>query len=608
MPSILHIHPTESGVAGIHEAVHLAPDQPGVYRFFDRNNRLLYVGKAKRLRIRLRAYLHPQRLPERMQRCVRDTVRVEMIETRDEQEALLLEASLIRSGRPRDNVLLQDSGFHPRLVLDRGLYPRLRFHRGPVYNDVDVLATLGDAASAKRVQEEIQRHFGLRTCDESTFSRRSRPCLLHQIGRCSAPCVERITPEAYRTSIEEAKSFLKSDAQDIRQRLIDQMQKASEQMEYEHAMRYRDRLRALDRVAQPGGLGVGIPGDLDVLVLVRASGLACLQDFLIRGGRPSGGRARFSKIPDDVSDQTAMESLMLQAYATEMPPSRLWIFPFPQNVKKLTKALTQKSGYPVEISSLLKEERSLHQSLHENATAALERRIIEHASHEDQLIAIGNLFGLMEAPHRIEIYDNSHLSGTNMVGAMVVVGQDGIDHRASRIFKNVGDVRRGDDVMMMKAVLQKRFSSLLPLPDLILVDGGSTQRNAVLEVLTAKELNIPVVGIAKGPQRHAGRERFFTESGIFDLPIKDPRLFALQRWRDAVHEKAVGAQRRMRKQTFRTRLDDIVGLGPVRRKRLIQHFGSSKAVFDASISQLLQIKGINESLAKKIKEFQHQDS
>lgn len=578
--------------------------RPGVYRFFGEGDRLLYVGKAKHLARRLRAYLAPSALPARMARAVLGLRRVEILETRTEAEALLLEASLIKAGDPQANVRLRDSRWFPHVALGPGPFPRLSVHVGRLEPGVFYVGPFADRGAAEALRREMEILFRLRTCADAVFSARSRPCLLHQIGRCSAPCVGRADQEAYARQVADARAFLAEGHVAWRRTLADRMAQASAALDFEAAAALRDRIRALDRLAERTPIvGSGLV-DADAFALARAEAGAAAQLFLVRGGRAHGGRALFPEIPSEASDGEAMAAIVLQAYADRPPPPLVLCVPPPEDADVLAAALSARAGRRVRISAGARGgPRRLLEEIRRNASEALERRLSAKASQRAALSALAGLLGLPVAPERVEIYDNSHLGGTGMVGAMVVVGPDGIEPSQGRVFRDVGAVAAGDDYAMMEAVLRRRFrpGAAAP-PDLVIVDGGAGQRDAALRALAAAGVSAPVLGISKGPDRDAGREILHWSSGPVALPPRDPLLFALQRWRDAVHDKAVGAQRKGRlRAVSRSVLDGVPGLGPARRKALVARFGSARAAVLAPIEELRQVRGIGPDLAARIR-------
>ena len=589
----------------LREAVQTAPARPGVYRFFGEGDRLLYVGKAKHLAKRLRAYLDPSGLPTRLARAVLGLRRVELLETRTEAEALLLEASFIKSGDPQANVRLRDSRWFPHVAIGPGPFPRLSVHVGRLEHGTFYVGPFADRAAAEGLRREIESLFQLRTCVDAVFSARSRPCLLHQIGRCSAPCVGRVDADAYARQVTDARSFLTEGHASWRAELARRMAAAADALDFEAAAGLRDRIRALDRLAERTPIvGSGLV-DADVFALARADAGACVQLFLVRGGRAHGGRALFPEIPPEAGDGEAMSAVVLQAYGDRPPPPLVVCSPLPKDAGTLADALSARAGRRVRISAGARGgPKRLIEEIRRNAKEALARRLSAKASQRAALSALAALLGLPAAPSRIELYDNSHLGGKGMVGAMVVVGPDGIEPSQGRVFRDVGPVSDGDDYAMMEAVLRRRFrpGHATP-PDLVVVDGGAGQRDAALRALSAVGVDVPVLGVSKGPDRNAGRETLHWEGRAIDLPPRDPLLFAIQRWRDAVHAKAVGAQRQERlKAIQRSLLDGIPGLGPARRKALIARFGSARAAAAASLDELRQVPGIGADLARRIRE------
>lgn len=595
----------------LREAVRTAPARPGVYRFFGDGDRLLYVGKAKQLAKRLRAYLDPSGLPARLARAVLSLRRVELIETRTEAEALLLEASFIKSGNPQANIRLRDSRWFPYVAIGPRPFPRLSVHVGRLDPGAFYIGPFADRSAAERLKREMETLFRLRTCTDAVFSARSRPCLLHQIGRCSAPCVGRADADAYARQVADAQAFLADGHVAWRRELVRRMGKAADALDFEAAAALRDRIRALDRLAERTPIvGSGLV-DADVFALARADAEACVQLFLIRSGRAHGGRALFPEIPAEADNGEAMAAVLLQAYADRPPPPLVVCSPLPEDAATLADALSRRAGRRVRISAGARGgPKRLLEEIRRNAEKALERRLSANASQRAALSALAALLNLPTVPARIEFYDNSHFGGTGMVGAMVVVGRDGIEPSQGRVFRDVGPVAAGDDYAMIEAVLRRRFRpGHAPPPDLVVVDGGAGQRNAALRALAAAGVAVPVLGVSKGPDRNAGRETLHWEERVIDLSPRDPLLFAIQRWRDAAHDKAISAQRKRRlKAIKRSALDGIPGLGPARRKALIARFGSARAATLASVEDLRQVPGISVGLAERIRDAARRSS
>jgi len=610
----------EAGVAAIRNVLATLPVRPGVYRMQDARGDVLYVGKARALRNRVTNYTQVTRLTRRLQRMVAQTRSMTIVTTNTEAEALLLEAQLIKRFRPPYNVLLRDDKSFPFILLrEDHAFPRVQKHRGARRAKGQYYGPFVSAGSVTRTLNALQKLFLLRSCTDSFFANRSRPCLLHQIKRCSAPCVDRITPEAYAELVEDAKSFLGGKSTGVQKKIADQMSAAAENMDFEQAAVLRDRLRALTAIQGTQAINAEGVSDADVWALAAKSGTMCLQAFFIRGGQNWGHRSFFPQHTAEVPEDEVLTSFLAQFYE-EVPPARLVLVDRDlEEAELLAQALTERAERKVELKRPQRgEQRRLLEQASRNAVEALERHQAESTTQGKILRELADLFELGDPPRRIEIYDNSHIMGTNMVGAMVVAGPEGMRPGAYRKFNiKRPETAPGDDFAMMREVLERRFARLEKedpdrksgeWPDLLLIDGGKGQVSAVCAVLQEAGVeDVPIVGISKGPDRNAGREHFHLPDGRESmLPLNSPLLFYLQRLRDEAHRFAIGTHRAKRAKSFVANpLDDVAGIGPARKKALLMHFGSAKAVRGAALQDLERAPGISKAMAQAIHDHFH---
>ena len=635
-----------TGAAVIERYLKSLPGTPGVYRMINAKGDVLYVGKAKNLKKRVTSYTRPARFAIRTRRMVADTAAMEFITTHTEAEALLLEADLIKRYHPRYNILLRDDKSFPTILLTGDhAFPQVLKHRGRQSLKGDYFGPFASVWAVNEALTVLQRAFLLRTCTDTVFATRYRPCLLHQIKRCSAPCVGRISEADYRVSVEHARAFLTGGSQKIQRHFAVRMQDASEAREYEKAGEYRDRIRALTRIqAQPGINLKGI-GEADVIAAHQAGGQTCVQVFFFRAGANFGNRAYFPSHARDDDPAAVLDAFLGQFYAKAQPPKTVMVSHPPANQKIIAEALSVRAGRTVRLVCPKRgNKRKLVNHARANAKEALGRRLAESASQRRLLEGLAKAFDLDGAPERIEVYDNSHISGTKSIGVMIVAGPEGLVKKAYRKFNIRGDkdssaggprenqggsprenprgnqrekFSPGDDYGMMREVLSRRFSRALKedpdraggqWPDLVLIDGGKGQLGVALEVFQDLGIeDVAVAAIAKGPDRHAGRERiYFAGREPLTLPARDPVLFFLQRLRDEAHRFAIGAHRNKRsKALVRSLLDDIPGIGAKRKKALLHHFGAAKAVAEAGRGDLEAVDGISKATACKIYEWFH---
>ncbi|NBX66584.1 MAG: excinuclease ABC subunit UvrC [Proteobacteria bacterium] len=597
------------------------PESPGVYRMLGANDDVLYVGKAKALKRRVTSYTQPERLPSRLKRMVSETLRMEIIHTHTEVEALLLEANLIKKLRPRYNILLKDDKSFPYIHITGGHdFPRIEKYRGAQKAGGDYFGPFASVISVNDTIATLQKAFQLRNCSDSIFSSRTRPCLQYHIKRCTAPCVGYVRAEEYATQVAEARDFLAGDSRKVIDRFSKSMQQASDNRDYEEAAKYRDRVRALAHIQLKQDVNVQGLGDADVFALARDKTGVCVQVFFFRAGQNFGNKSYFPRAAEDDSDEAILAAFLPQFYGSRPPPKTILLSHDVAEAALIETGLVEmhKLKYGVSITAPQRgDKRRIIDFVLKNTEAALVRHAIERAGDEAGLARVCEIFGFEEPPQRIEVFDNSHVQGTNKVGAMVVAGPEGFRKNAYRKF-NIKDVDGGDDFAMMREVMTRRFTRALEeghqgdpdkWPDLLLIDGGVGQLNAVLEVLDGLGVagDVEVVAISKGPDRNAGRE-WFHRRGFepFQLPIDDVGLMYMQRLRDEVHRFAIGTHRAKRgKAMIASSLDDIVGIGPTRKKALLAHFGSGKAVERAGMADLLAVPGISQAVAKIIYDHFH---
>lgn len=599
------------------------PGSPGVYRMSNAKGEVLYVGKAKSLKKRVAAYTKPERQSIRIARMVAETVSMEFVTTHTEAEALLLEANLIKRLKPRYNILLRDDKSFPSILLTSDHpYPQVLKHRGARSVKGDYFGPFASAWSVNETLQTLQRAFLLRTCSDAQFAGRTRPCLLHQIKRCAAPCVGRISETDYGVLVDQARAFLTGKSQAIQQDLADAMQEASDELNFELAAQLRDRIAALTRV-QARSEQVNAAGlvEADVVAAHQAGGQTCIQVVFIRAGRNYGNRAYYPAHAQGDETPAVLEAFLGQFYADKPPPKTILLSHALPNQALVADALSVHAGHKVAVSCPSRgDKRALVAHAADNAREALARRLAESASQRRLLDGLAELLGLEAAPKRIEVYDNSHVSGTKAVGAMIVSGPDGFEKKAYRTFTIKGDVAPGDDYAMMREVLSRRFSRPLKedpdregpgWPDLVLVDGGKGQLGVALEVFAELGLGseIAVAGIAKGPDRNAGREQVFLPGRLpFIVKPRDPVTYFIQRLRDEAHRFAIGTHRAKRSRAIgQTRLDDLPGIGPRRKKALLHHFGSAKDVAAAGRTDLAAVEGISRAMADRIYDWFHGD-
>ena len=611
--------PVEIGADVIREYVKKLPDTPGVYRMLSDKDDVLYVGKAKSLKKRVVSYTHANKLSFRLQRMVAQTCKMEFVHTHTEAEALLLESNLIKKLKPKYNILLRDDKSFPYIYVPSDHdFPQVMKHRGARKRQGQYFGPFASAGDVNRTIAILQRVFMIRNCTDGYFSNRSRPCLQYHIKRCTAPCVGKVSKAEYAEQLQEAQDFLEGKSRAIQERMVKAMSEASEVMDYEVAAQYRDRIRALTSIQAKQDINLDGMKNADVMALVQKEGRVCVQVFFFRSGRNLGNRSYFPRVSEDDVLEDVMGAFMAQFYENKPVPKEVLVSHMPADKALLEEALASKVGAQVKLFKPSRGGRKrVLDFVEKNAKAALDRRLLEKEGEARLLEGVAKLFDLDELPQRIEVYDNSHISGTHMVGAMIVAGPDGFQKNAYRKF-NIKDADEADDYGMMREVFARRFKRAIKeqeegddsnWPDLVLIDGGKGQLSSCRAVLEDYGVldRVTLVAIAKGEDRNAGREQFFMAGKeAFQLPLKDPVLYYLQRLRDEAHRFVIGAHRNKRQGDISgSPLDEISGVGGARKRALLHRFGSAKAVADAGVDDLASVEGISKQLAQKIYDHFH---
>lgn len=593
---------------------------PGVYRMLDAQSRVLYVGKARALKRRVSNYAKPSGHSPRIARMISETASMMFLTTRTETEALLLEQNLIKQLKPRYNVLLRDDKSFPNIVIGAAHdFPQIRKHRGAKTEKGQYFGPFASAGAVNRTLNQLQKVFLLRNCSDTTFDSRTRPCLLYQIKRCSAPCVGYISASDYAASVADAARFLRGNSTEIQEQLGAQMAEAAEAMEYERAAALRDRIRALTQVQGTQGINPQTVREADIIALHMEGGQACVQVFFIRANQNWGNHDYYPRLGGSESPDEVMEAFLGQFYDNKEPPRQVILSHGLEEAELMEAALGQKRGGKVEILVPQRGEKAeLVEGALRNARESLARRMAESATQAKLLRGLADAFGLDGAPARIEVYDNSHIQGAHAVGAMIVAGPEGFLKSQYRKFNIRGDdLTPGDDFGMMKEVLTRRFQRLLKedpdrksdaWPDLLLIDGGAGQISAVAEIMGDLGVDdVPFIGVAKGVDRDAGKEEFHRYGARpFALKRNDPVLYFVQRLRDEAHRFAIGAHRDKRSKAIgATPLDEVPGIGATRKRALLAHFGSAKAVSRADLADLKAVEGISDRMAETIYAFFH---
>ncbi|APO56446.1 excinuclease ABC subunit UvrC [Bradyrhizobium diazoefficiens] len=619
--------PLASGHEAIERAVRLAPTSPGVYRMLNANADVLYVGKAKNVKKRLSNYARqsaPQ--PARILRMIAATVTVEIVSTNTETEALLLEANLIKQLRPRFNVQLRDDKSFPYILITGDHWaPQILKHRGAQTRPGRYFGPFASAGAVNRTITALQRAFLIRSCTDSFFESRSRPCLLYQIRRCAGPCTREIDFPGYTTLVREATDFLSGKSHAVKQELAGEMEKAANELEFETAALYRDRLAALSAIQSQQGINPRTVEEADVFAIHQEGGFSCVEVFFFRTGQNWGNRAYFPRAEKTFTPEEVLGSFLAQFYDDKPPPKNILLSHEIEESELLANALSIKAGHKIEVTAPKRgEKKELVAHALTNAREALGRKLADTATQGRLLDAMATTLSLPHAPKRIEVYDNSHIQGTNAVGAMIVAGPDGFVKNQYRKFniKSEG-LTPGDDYGMMREVLERRFKRLInppeegakvkdddfpQWPDLVIIDGGRGQLNAVREIFANLGLTrVSLMSVAKGPDRDAGRETLFMpEREAIKLEPRDPVLYFIQRLRDEAHRFVIGSHRKLRKKDIREAgLQEIPGIGPSRKRALLHHFGTLKEIERASIADLGKVPGVSAESARRIFEYFH---
>jgi excinuclease ABC subunit C len=610
------------------------PNRPGVYRMLDLAGEVIYVGKAKKLKARVASYTRGTGHTNRIARMISETVSMEFVVTETETEALLLETNYIKQFRPRFNVLMRDDKSFPFIFITGDhAAPQIVKHRGARTRKGDYYGPFASAWAVKRTIDALQKAFLLRTCSDSFYANRTRPCLLHQIKRCAAPCTGEVSPEEYGMLVREARMFLTGKSRAVKDQMAEAMMQAAEELEFEKAARYRNRLAALSAVTASQDVNARTTEEADVFAIAEEAGQFCVEVFFFRLHQNWGNRAFFPKADRSMGAGEVLEAFLAQFYG-DKPAPRLVLLSEPvENGALLQEALSAQKGEKVEIAVPRRgEKRDLIEHALKNATEELSRRLAQSATQRQLMQQLARAFDLAAPPRRIEVFDNSHISGTNAVGGMIVAGVEGFRRQHYRTFNiRSQDIAPGDDFGMMREVLTRRFARLAKehpreggeeagapqatdpeafpaWPDLVLIDGGKGQLEAARAVLAELGIDgIALVGVAKGQDRDAGRESFLVPGRpAFRLPPRDPALFFVQRLRDEAHRFAIGQHRAKRKRELtKSPLDEIDGIGPARKRALLLHFGTAKAIARASLDDLSRVPGVNAATAKAVYNFFH---
>jgi excinuclease ABC subunit C len=602
------------GMRVIAEFVHTLPRKPGVYRMIAADGEVLYVGKARSLRNRVAAYTQPTRLENRLMRMVSSTRSMEFVVTDSEAEALLLENNLIKRFRPRFNVLLRDDKSFPYIVIRRDTeWPQLAKHRGTREPQNEYFGPFASATAVNRTLYALQRAFPLRSCSDGVFSTRTRPCLQYQIKRCTAPCVGRIDKPEYGSIVDEVRGFLGGRNREVQQSLSTRMETASADLQFEQAAVLRDRIRALAHIQSHQSISLPSIDEADIFAAHAEGGQVCVQVFFLRAGQNLGNRAYFPSHTRDLDEGAVLAAFIGQFYEARTAPKLVLVSHEVAEADLLETALALSAGHKVEIRNPKRgDQKDVLDQAVTNAREALARRMAERGTQRQLLEGVARVLGLDSTPERIEVYDNSHIQGSAPIGAMIVAGPDGFVKNSYRKFNIKSEGAAGDDFAMMREVMSRRFGRALKenperndehWPDLVLIDGGQGQLEATRQVLSELGLeDIATVGIAKGPDRDAGRERFFVPGRApFSLEPRDPVLYFLQRLRDEAHRFAIGTHRTRRAgEITRSALDEVPGIGATRKRALLHHFGSARAVGAATLEDIKAVPGISDALARKI--------
>lgn len=600
----------QQGASVIKDVVRTLTLQPGVYRMINDRDEILYIGKAKNLKNRVVSYTHIDALPNRLKRMVAETVRMEIVTTHTETEALLLESNLIKHHLPRYNILLKDDKSFPYIVLTKDHpFPRVIKHRGAHTLKADYYGPFANVMAVDEAIEIIQKVFKVRNCSDHYFETRKRPCLQYHIKRCTAPCVHHISKQEYSESVEQSKNFLLGKTDEVQKILSEKMMGFSHSLEFEKAAQIRDTLKMMTDIQSKQRINLHGLRNVDVVGVVKKSGLVCVQMFFFRHGRNYGTESFYLVHAQEETEPDILNAFLLQFYNERQPPEKILLSHKIKDEKLLKQAIVEKFKSSVQFEvPQLNVKAELIQHVLKNANDSIDRKIAHSDSFQKLFAQIQTTFELPYLPKRVEIYDNSHLQGSNPCGVMVVANLQGFDKKSYRKF-TPKEAASNDDFAMMREFLKRRLKHLedWDTPDLLLIDGGQGQLSSVQSIVDELGLSIPVVGIAKGPDRNAGRERFFMiNKEPFSLELNDPLLYFLQRLRDEAHRFAIGTHRQKReKNLLVSKLDQIPGIGASRKKKLLLHFGSAKNVERAAMSDLCRVEGISRPLAQKIYDFFH---
>ena len=612
----------DTGAEVIRDAVSRLPGKPGVYRMYDAKGDVIYVGKARNLKNRVANYTRMTGHSGRIATMIALTASMEFVTTATEAEALLLEANLIKKLKPRFNVILRDDKSFPSILIARDhAVAQLAKHRGARNRKGSYFGPFASAGAVNRAINTLQKAFLLRTCADSVYANRTRPCLLYQIKRCAAPCVNYVTPEAYGELVKEAEDFLNGKSQSVKAELARQMEEAAEALDFERAASFRDRIQAMSFVTQTQGINPQSVGEAEVFGLAQEGGQSCIQVFFFRSFQNWGNRAYYPKAGAGHEAAEILASFLAQFYDDKPVPRLILLSHDIEERALLEEALSTRAGHRIEVAVPQRgEKRTLVEHALGNAREALGRKIAESSSQARLLDGVQRVFGLAETLARIEVYDNSHIQGANPVGVMIVAGPEGFVKSQYRKFNIQSEEAKSDDFAMMREVLTRRFTRLLKeqaegteesWPDLVLIDGGQGQLSAARAALEDLGLaDIPLAGVAKGPERDAGREHFYVPGRqSFMLEARDPVLYYIQRLRDEAHRFAIGSHRARRSRAIGVNpLDEVPGIGPSRKKALLQAFGSAKAVARAPVADLAAVEGVSHALAQAIYDHFHESA
>ena len=600
----------------IRKKITLISKNPGVYRMLDKKNEILYVGKAKNLPNRLKNYISEKNLPIRTERMLSQTKNIEITTTSNESEALLLEANLIKKHKPKFNILLRDDKSFPYIFISKNeKWPQLIKHRGKKNREGHYFGPFASVGSANWTIKTLQKIFLLRVCDDSIFKKRQRPCILYQIKRCSAPCMGYVDPKSYKKLVDNSIKFISGKTRNIQKDLSKQMEAASNELDYEKAAVLRDRIKALTQIQSSQNINATNLSEADVIAAYKESGKSCVQIFFFRSKQNWGNQSFFPKHDPDEDLSKILSSFIMQFYENKNAPKLIIINKKINDQKLIEKTLELRENKPISIKIARKgNELKISTMAEKNAKEALTRKVYETESNRNLFEELSNKFSLKSNINLIEVYDNSHIQGSNSVGALITFSSEGFIKKRYRKFNIKSENIKNDDYAMLKEVLFRRFSKVikdtentLSLPDLVLIDGGKGQYSVARKTINELGLyDIPIIAIAKGKFRNSGNETFFFENKTFKFSRNDPILFFLQRLRDEAHRFAVSAHRDKRiKGMKKSLLDQIGGIGKIRKKTLLNHFGSARAVESASLDELKSIDGIELSIAKKIHNFFH---